>query len=81
MNLDRVQELFYDYQRGKIGRREFIRLSLLVGGAAAAQALIAACSPGQPVPRPPRGQRPPARYRLPSFRRRPGPLPVSRLRN
>jgi peptide/nickel transport system substrate-binding protein len=46
MNLDKVQELFDDYQRGKIGRREFIRLSLLVGGAAAAQALIAACSPG-----------------------------------
>lgn len=48
MNLDRVQALYDDYMRGKIGRREFLRLSLLVGGAAAAQALIAACSPAQP---------------------------------
>lgn len=54
MNLDRVQELFEEYQRGKISRREFLRLSLIVGGTAAAQALLAACAPGQPT-NPPSG--------------------------
>ncbi len=48
--LDRVNELFEQYQRGKISRREFIRLSLLAGGTLAAQALLAACGPGQPAP-------------------------------
>lgn len=59
MNLDRVQELFEDYTRGKISRREFVRLSLLVGGAAAAQALMAACAPGQATAQPPASTLPP----------------------
>ena len=57
MNLDQVHELFEKYQQGKISRREFLRLSMLVGGAAAAQAILAACAPGQPTS-PPGGQTP-----------------------
>ncbi|MBI3733117.1 MAG: hypothetical protein HY259_06625 [Chloroflexi bacterium] len=53
MNLDKVQELFEDYTRGKISRREFVRLSFIVGGAAAAQAVMAACAPGAPTTAPP----------------------------
>jgi peptide/nickel transport system substrate-binding protein len=40
---ERLHELFHQYARGRLGRREFLRLSLAVGGVAAAQAILAAC--------------------------------------
>jgi peptide/nickel transport system substrate-binding protein len=41
--IERLQELFDQYSRGRLSRREFVRMSVAVGGVVAVQALLAAC--------------------------------------
>jgi peptide/nickel transport system substrate-binding protein len=48
--LERLQELFHQYSRGRIDRRRFVRLSVGVGGAMAVQALLAACGGAPATP-------------------------------
>lgn len=40
---ERLQELFAQYARGRLARRDFLRMSVAVGGVVAVQALLTAC--------------------------------------
>lgn len=50
MKVEHINELLAQYQQGKLSRREFLRLSIGVGGVTAVQAILAACAPGAPAP-------------------------------
>src|SRR5690349_19434044 len=42
---ERIDQLFSAYARGRIGRRDFVRGAVAIGGVTAMQALLAACAP------------------------------------
>src|SRR5437763_15603554 len=45
---ERISELFSAYHRGRIGRRDFVRGAVAIGGVTALQALMAACAAPAP---------------------------------
>lgn len=49
---ERISGLFFDYSRGRISRRHFVRGAVAIGGMGAVQALLAACGGSSSTPAP-----------------------------